>query len=737
MAATALIKFTQGILVGADGEALVGTTGTAVNVANVDNTGVNSWQIDLVYTPSGSAVPVSVPLAFNDSSGTPAASFTPDVTGAYRVVLTVWDTTGRTGTNDADIRNFLVPEANHPFIIPPYQEDPQPKPTLASGHPGAKPNETNIGGTELGWLGDGTEGLLGNFMKSVAASNFDAVPSIGAARPQSVLAVTGSTGSVSIWGANQVVEDGTNVILTGILVATFARTPMSGVGVVDVAIQQAGIKTTWFDAIYTGSQVFGAGYDGNFSNAVIQEITSSPSMTLGTIYVAEAGSSSAGISYDGTYLYLVTANNNILTYNPSDISAALSSTPSGASTSTIRIDTNGSNYDGFGRMFIADPAGGNVNRFTLGLTPTLDVSTAFGANIHAIAIGSGTFNGKFFSANGQNIGSIDVDLVSSPVINIQPFWSDVNSIDYDTVNEKLWITAESPASNIIVARVDPTTLAVESLVELSTDSLNPGYALSVPTARIQFYNGVVWVCNTRYAAAPPISKSDFWHIDKTSGSLRMSGTNGSTAATSTFTDLTVNFSGLGVVPGDLLIQNTDSVVYYIDTVGTTTLTVTGTFGTNSGISYSIFQPLTKTSFPTAGSKSLAFVNQEWTDFDVPYLGISGPLDLGDGILSGRYRLVGDTMEVNVGFERGASTVTDPSGVLLPLPPNFQPDLDKVPNEFGLEGFQVVIIGDALSVNGSVYNALIVPMGILLQVDLSVLPVGDPSTIQYKFPIILT
>lgn len=156
---TALIKFTQGVA-GIPGQVFVGTApGPLVSIANNVNTNVNSWQIDLVYTPPGSAVPVAT-LAFNDNSPTPAATFTPDVPGSYRIVLTVWAVINRTGTNyDVDIRNFVVPLPSG-LVIPPYQKDPDRLPTLASGDPGAKPNEMNINGTELGWAGDGTDGLL-------------------------------------------------------------------------------------------------------------------------------------------------------------------------------------------------------------------------------------------------------------------------------------------------------------------------------------------------------------------------------------------------------------------------------------------------------------------------------------------------------------------------------------------------------------------------------------------------
>jgi hypothetical protein len=167
MAAAALIKFTQGVVVGTSGWALVGVASTTVHIANADNTGVQSWQVDLLYTPPDSAVAVAVPLAFSNSSASPAASFDPDVRGSYRVQLKVWSVPNRAGDpDDIDIRNFCIP-GNLNFIIPPYQKDPDPLPTLASGAPGAKPNEMNINGHELGWLGANLDAMLFDFMDNI------------------------------------------------------------------------------------------------------------------------------------------------------------------------------------------------------------------------------------------------------------------------------------------------------------------------------------------------------------------------------------------------------------------------------------------------------------------------------------------------------------------------------------------------------------------------------------------
>lgn len=156
MAATALLKFTQDLNVGADGQAFSGEIGTLVTVGNSDNTDVVSWTLDLVYADPAGGTPVLSPYATGDSN-TPVAQFLPDVRRSYRWVLKVWSVINQVGPpDDVDIRVFTVPELNG-VIIPPIQIWPEPLPDPASGLPGAKPNEMNFSGQSGGWAG-GTDG---------------------------------------------------------------------------------------------------------------------------------------------------------------------------------------------------------------------------------------------------------------------------------------------------------------------------------------------------------------------------------------------------------------------------------------------------------------------------------------------------------------------------------------------------------------------------------------------------
>lgn len=162
----ALIKFLQGAVTGPNGQMIVGTVGN-FTVANSNNAGVGSWQIDLVSVPPGSARSIAAPLAHNDNDATPTVVIAADVSGCYRIVLKVWNAAGRSGLpDDVDIRVFCVPEAQG-TIVPPSQLDP---PEI---DPVKKPNEMNLGGNLNGWAGGGVgDGLLNDTLKKLDSGGF-------------------------------------------------------------------------------------------------------------------------------------------------------------------------------------------------------------------------------------------------------------------------------------------------------------------------------------------------------------------------------------------------------------------------------------------------------------------------------------------------------------------------------------------------------------------------------------
>jgi hypothetical protein len=191
MAATALLKFAQATVgTGADGQAFAGVLNQLVTVSNSDNTGVASWQIDLLYAAPGSSTVAATPFAFSNNGSTPVATFTPNVRRSYRFQLKVWSVLNRAGNPDStDIRVFSIRELNGTFIPPP-QLFPLPLPDPRTGLAGAKPHEMNFGGQPDGWAGGVTnDGLLNDFLtKSFLVSGS---PSIGK--------FVGWDGSTAVW----------------------------------------------------------------------------------------------------------------------------------------------------------------------------------------------------------------------------------------------------------------------------------------------------------------------------------------------------------------------------------------------------------------------------------------------------------------------------------------------------------------------------------------------------------
>jgi hypothetical protein len=102
MSVLAQLQFTQGVNVGAPGQALIGVTGSGVVVSNVGSTDpIINYQWTWVDVPHISAIPVGLISTGN----TPQISFTPDVVGDYHLELIV---TGDNGFKSKDRRVFRV-----------------------------------------------------------------------------------------------------------------------------------------------------------------------------------------------------------------------------------------------------------------------------------------------------------------------------------------------------------------------------------------------------------------------------------------------------------------------------------------------------------------------------------------------------------------------------------------------------------------------------------------------------
>jgi hypothetical protein len=155
---SALIKFTQGANTDLAGRALQGDNSDVVVVSNDDNTGVTHWKYELLYVPPGSAVP----LVVQGPGATSTLTFgPPDISGSYRVRLTVTDSLSNT---DIDIRNFCFAFPAFGFVAPPFQGDPKSLPLVGAG---SKPNEMNLDGQPYGWDGTQDTSLLYQALKQL------------------------------------------------------------------------------------------------------------------------------------------------------------------------------------------------------------------------------------------------------------------------------------------------------------------------------------------------------------------------------------------------------------------------------------------------------------------------------------------------------------------------------------------------------------------------------------------
>jgi hypothetical protein len=102
MSISAAIKFTQGATTAAAGTSVIGALGAVVTLTNGDNTNAVYWSWQLLDSPAASSLVVG-PLSEGPASS--ISSFTPDVSGCYRIMLTVKDASNNIVQQ---IRNFGV-----------------------------------------------------------------------------------------------------------------------------------------------------------------------------------------------------------------------------------------------------------------------------------------------------------------------------------------------------------------------------------------------------------------------------------------------------------------------------------------------------------------------------------------------------------------------------------------------------------------------------------------------------
>jgi hypothetical protein len=114
MAVSASITFEQSASSPGPGISMVGVGGAVVTLTNADDSGVATWNWELLDSPLNSAL---VPGILGTSASEAFTPDSPETPGCYRVRLTV---TGTDGSSDCDIKNFAVETATG-WILPPFK----------------------------------------------------------------------------------------------------------------------------------------------------------------------------------------------------------------------------------------------------------------------------------------------------------------------------------------------------------------------------------------------------------------------------------------------------------------------------------------------------------------------------------------------------------------------------------------------------------------------------------------
>lgn len=441
MSAVASIKFAQGSNIGVAGQAFIGdTTSGDVTITNGSNTSVASWQIDILYVPPGSSVPVSTPYVFNNSSSTPSATFTPDLSGSYRIQLTVWESVNRTGNFNVDIRVFGVLETTHGFLRPPAQIWPKPLPPIQSGLPTAKANELNFNDQPNGWSGTPGDGLMDDVIRRLDASSFDVVPFPSAGNDRDLLQVV-------------------NIHLVSAIVASFAAgsywiSSNDEADLVEVDNSQFEILSHTMGTVTVPSGNIWVDAKAQGNNIWLWEITTSLD---GYLRVFDAGTRSFS---EATFIATPMPSRPEITFDGSG-----------------RIWT----YDFSHIVRVNDPLAGNVSL----LTPT---ASSFPKSIDYDAVNSAAIWVASTTTDGLSIKVDKVDPDGVTVLGTfsvtTPFGANqIQNLCVAAGQTAIWVMASSSdATQTFLYKVNPTTAAiVGSALNLSSTFTFMGLDIAVNT----------------------------------------------------------------------------------------------------------------------------------------------------------------------------------------------------------------------------------------------------------------
>lgn len=527
MAAVALIKFTQNAVVGADGEAYLGVTGVTASLENSNNADVASWEVFLAYVPPGSALvaSISVPHSFSNNSSSPAANFNPDVRGSYRFILIVYESIGRTGVSNTDIRNFSIPESRHGLVRPPYQKLPDPLPVTGSGEPTEKPDELNFGSQPFGWAGvGGGDGLLHDLLGQLDQSTFDLVP-----HPNDVVVAERNVPRLEFLFYEPLptglATDGTDVFV--LLSNAFGDGVGAGLARVSTTTNQqvervltGSADDTLFDLTVLNGVVWCSALDGGSGAAVLREFTTGP-LAIGSVNTIQAGSFGVAITNDGTDLWYL-SDDTIYQIDPATPGTPTGSTlivASGTCTSIVYDPVTGNYGDTQPRLWIAeggDPTATDTHVYRVDPTgPTVDgsliIPSAVAFTLWGITTGGGFVwicmdtgaSQELFRITPDPVGISTSSTAVGAVFGTNPVWG----ITYDSVNAKVWVYGEDGTGDAQLVRVDPGTLAVDGVVTITT----PGTALvndSTQPIRILEFAGSIWTATNDEIAGSQVDRSD-------------------------------------------------------------------------------------------------------------------------------------------------------------------------------------------------------------------------------------
>lgn len=542
MAASALIKFTQNGTVGADGVSLRGVTGAQVTVENADNTDVQSWQIDLVYVDPRSGLSEQSPLAFDDNDNTPTATFTPDVPGSYRLQLTVYESTGRTGTENVDIRNFVIPEPKHGFIRPPYQKlpDPRPLPGETNDPTQEKSDELNFNGNDNGWAGGGgTVGLINDFIAQVDASNFDDLPDLSTASAGDSPVATETAYNTPL----SMVYDGVDVwVLNSNFLESYSgnsatspyvgRINVASGKVVEIAsftdpgAQGALAGAILFDFTFNGTDLWAVGVDSDFNGIVVRIDRTPGELSFDAVGGSFAGSLFIRVDYDNSgNLWIVDGTggqSRLLKIDPSN-PGVLDETLAFPNILTLSVDRDISNYgDTNPRVWVGTTGGSpQIHRVNAVGTPAIEDSTAGAGEVRSIAFGNGNLyyvsGGILRESNPSTLAPISDETLAGEFANA------VLTVRYDAGNDKIWVYGIDGSDNPKVARYPVGLAAVEDSVVLTTSTLNDDLRTVGVYPQMVVANGFLWALDAQIEdIAPPTFGPGSAHYINLTGALSSS-----------------------------------------------------------------------------------------------------------------------------------------------------------------------------------------------------------------------